>query len=105
MRRVTVPLCTEARAWLDRSQTLRKPVGLRQHSELFVAAGWLALLVGCLEDDLGMRVAAESVRTPEAVLLETFTFPLGQQPRSCSTHMCLQPAEHLCGPFVLEVGV
>ncbi len=57
-------LRTEAHGWLDQvAKLLRKPVGLRQHSELLVAAGWLALLVGCLEYDLGMRVAAESTRT------------------------------------------
>lgn len=57
-------LRSEAHGWLDQvAKLLRKPVGLRQHTELLVAAGWLALLVGCLEYDLGMRVAAESTRT------------------------------------------
>jgi hypothetical protein len=42
---------------------LRRPVGLRAHTELLVAGGWLALLAGCVEYDLGMRAAAESTRT------------------------------------------
>src|SRR5439155_23480940 len=54
----------DAQGWLRRIVSqLRKPVGLRQHTELLVAAGWLALLVGCLEYDLGMRTAAEATRT------------------------------------------
>lgn len=56
-------LRTEAHGWLDQvAKLLRKPVGLSEHTELLVAAGWLALLVGCLEYDLGMRGAAESTR-------------------------------------------
>jgi len=56
-------LRADAHGWLQQvAKLLRKPVGLRQHTELLVAAGWLALLIGCLEYDLGMRVAAESTR-------------------------------------------
>jgi transcriptional regulator with XRE-family HTH domain len=56
-------LRSEAHGWLDQvAKLLRKPVGHREHTELLVAAGWPALLVGCLEYDLGMRVAAESTR-------------------------------------------
>jgi transcriptional regulator with XRE-family HTH domain len=57
-------LRTEAQGWLHRvAGLLRRPVGLRAHQELLVAGGWLALLVGCVEYDLGMRAAAESTRT------------------------------------------
>lgn len=56
-------LRTEAQDWLrEIIQTLRNPVGLRQHRELLVAAGWLALLIGCVEYDLGMRAGAEATR-------------------------------------------
>ncbi|HEV2928454.1 MAG TPA: XRE family transcriptional regulator, partial [Propionibacteriaceae bacterium] len=41
---------------------LFRPVGLKQHQELLTVAGWLALLVGCVEYDLGMRAAAEATR-------------------------------------------
>jgi hypothetical protein len=41
---------------------LRKPVGLHAHAELLSATGWLALLAGCLEYDMGMRTAAEVTR-------------------------------------------
>ncbi len=53
----------EAQEWLRQiSGLLRRPVGLRQHSELSVSAGWLALLIGCLEYDLGLRLGAETTR-------------------------------------------
>lgn len=56
-------LRSEAHGWLNHiGRMLRKPVGLREHTELLVSAGWLALLVGCLEYDMGMRAAAESTR-------------------------------------------
>jgi hypothetical protein len=56
-------LRTEAQDWLrEIARTLRQPIGLRQHRELLVAAGWLALLVGCIEYDLGMRASAEATR-------------------------------------------
>jgi transcriptional regulator with XRE-family HTH domain len=54
----------EAHTWLRRiSDMLRKPVGLHGHSELLTATGWLALLVGCLEYDMGLRTAAEVTRS------------------------------------------
>lgn len=57
-------LRTEAHGWLDQlGKLLHKSVGLREHTELLAGAGWLALLVGCLEYDLGMRGAAEATRT------------------------------------------
>jgi transcriptional regulator with XRE-family HTH domain len=62
-------LRTEAHDWLrEITLTLRKPVGLRQHRELLVAAGWLALLIGCVEYDLGMRTGAEATRVAAAEL-------------------------------------
>jgi hypothetical protein len=49
--------------WLrEVEELLRRPVGLRQHRELLTVAGWLALLVGCVEYDLGLRPAAEATR-------------------------------------------
>lgn len=53
----------EAHGWLNHvGKMLRKPVGLHEHTELLVSAGWLALLIGCLEYDMGMRAAAEATR-------------------------------------------
>jgi transcriptional regulator with XRE-family HTH domain len=57
-------LRAEAHDWMrEVARVLRQPVGLHQHRELLTAAGWLALLVGCLEYDLGMRAGAEATRT------------------------------------------
>jgi transcriptional regulator with XRE-family HTH domain len=68
-RRDAHELRTEAHDWLrDITRTLRQPVGLRQHRELLVAAGWLALLIGCIEYDLGMRAGAEATRVAAAEL-------------------------------------
>lgn len=56
-------LRAESQGWLQHvGKLVRKPVGLREHTELLVSAGWLALLIGCLEYDLGMRTAAETTR-------------------------------------------
>ncbi|HEX6076979.1 MAG TPA: helix-turn-helix transcriptional regulator [Micromonosporaceae bacterium] len=56
-------LRAEGLRWLrEVERLLGRPVGLRQHRELLVVAGWLALLVGCVEYDLGMRPAAEATR-------------------------------------------
>lgn len=56
-------LCTEGRQWLRRvTQLLDQRVTLDQHRELLVLAGWIALLVGCVEYDLGDRKAAEATR-------------------------------------------
>ena len=53
----------EARGWLSRIDGfLRRPVGLHEHRELLASAGWLALLIGCLEYDQGMRSAADATR-------------------------------------------
>jgi transcriptional regulator with XRE-family HTH domain len=62
-------LRSEAHDWLrEIGRVLRQPIGLRQHQEALVAAGWLALLIGCTEYDLGMRAAAESTRVTAAKL-------------------------------------
>ncbi len=59
----------ESHRWLSAvAKPLRDPVGLREHRELMVTAGWLALLVGCVEYDLGMVTAAESTRSAAASL-------------------------------------
>lgn len=56
-------LRAEGHIWLRRiADMLRKPVGLEAHSELLTATGWLALLVGCTEYDMGLRKAAEVTR-------------------------------------------
>lgn len=56
-------LRAEAHGWLEEiTRLLHQPVGLNEHKELLVASGWLALLTGCLEADLGMRAGAEATR-------------------------------------------
>ncbi len=53
----------EAHGWLGQvTRLLHQPIGLAVHGELLTAAGWLALLTGCLEYDLGMRAGAEATR-------------------------------------------
>lgn len=52
----------EALVWLRQVVQLRRSAGLREHRELLTAAGWLGLLVGCLEYDLGMRTVADASR-------------------------------------------
>lgn len=47
---------------LEVAQLLHRPVGLAAHQELLTAAGWLALLTGCLEYDMGIRAGAEATR-------------------------------------------
>jgi hypothetical protein len=56
-------LLTEGRAWLRRITSLQgQRLTLRQHREILVLAGWVALLVGCVEYDMGNRHAAETTR-------------------------------------------
>jgi transcriptional regulator with XRE-family HTH domain len=63
-RRDALELRQEAHGWLEHvAGLLRRPVGLKAHADLLVAGGWLALLAGCVEYDLGMRTAAESTKT------------------------------------------
>jgi hypothetical protein len=64
-------LVTDAQDWLRHiAQLLRKPVGLRQHQELLTSAGWLALLIGCLEYDLGLRMSAQATQAAARQLAE-----------------------------------
>jgi transcriptional regulator with XRE-family HTH domain len=57
-------LRAEAHGWLrEVARMLHRPTGLAAHRELLTAAGWLALLVGCVEYDIGMRAGAEATRT------------------------------------------
>lgn len=57
-------LRADAHSWLRRiAEMLRKPVGLQAHAELLTATGWLALLAGCIEYDMGLRTAAEVTRS------------------------------------------
>lgn len=59
----------EAQQWLRYvAKLLRGKLSLHEHRELLVAAGWLALLVGCLEHDLGLSSAAETTRGAAARL-------------------------------------
>jgi transcriptional regulator with XRE-family HTH domain len=61
--RDAVELQREARQWLARvGDQVRRNVGLTQHRDLLVTAGWLALLIGCLEYDRGLRARAEATR-------------------------------------------
>ncbi|MFF9664062.1 tetratricopeptide repeat protein [Streptomyces althioticus] len=56
-------LLIEGRQWLRRVVDLHtKSLTLAQHREVLALAGWLALLVGCVEYDTGDRHAAESTR-------------------------------------------
>jgi len=56
-------LLTEGRAWLRRIAAMQgQRVTLKQHREILVQAGWVALLVGCVEYDTGNRQAAETTR-------------------------------------------
>lgn len=62
-------LRAEGQRWLRKvGALLRRPVGLRARAELLTVAGWLALLIGCLEYDLGMRQPAEATRRAAAQL-------------------------------------
>jgi hypothetical protein len=56
-------LLTEGRAWLRRvAQMQGMRLGLKQHRELLVQAGWITLLLRCVEHDTGDRQAAETTR-------------------------------------------
>jgi tetratricopeptide (TPR) repeat protein len=56
-------LLIEGRAWLRRITSLQgQRLTLKQHREILVLAGWVALLVGCVEYDTGNRHAAETTR-------------------------------------------
>jgi hypothetical protein len=56
-------LLTEGRAWLRRiTQFQGQRVTLKQHREILVLAGWVTLLLACVEYDTGNRQAAETTR-------------------------------------------
>jgi helix-turn-helix protein len=51
------------RAWISRTMTaMEARTTLAEHRELLVCAGWLFLLGGCLEYDMGWRAAADASR-------------------------------------------
>ena len=56
-------LITESREWLSRiTHLLDERLTLGQHKSVLDAAGWLTLLIGCLEYDTGQHRAAEATR-------------------------------------------
>ena len=56
-------LRAEARTWLHRvTNVMDGRLTLAQHREILDLSGWLALLVGCLEYDMGGRRSADSTR-------------------------------------------
>ncbi|MED7824020.1 XRE family transcriptional regulator, partial [Streptomyces chiangmaiensis] len=56
-------LAAEGRQWLKRVAGLQSQrLTLAQHREVLTLSGWLALLIGCVEYDMGDRGAAESTR-------------------------------------------
>lgn len=56
-------LAAEGRQWLKRVAALQSQrLTLAQHREVLTLSGWLALLIGCVEYDMGDRAAAESTR-------------------------------------------
>ncbi|WP_254876893.1 XRE family transcriptional regulator [Verrucosispora sp. NA02020] len=56
-------LHTEGQAWLRRlTSMMDRRLTLSQHREVLTLAGWVALLVGCLEYDMGDRRTAEGTR-------------------------------------------
>lgn len=62
-RQPPLELITEGRQWLRRLVELQEQrLTFRQRRDALELAGWLALLVGCLEYDLGDRRAAEATR-------------------------------------------
>ncbi|MFI5492294.1 helix-turn-helix domain-containing protein [Actinoplanes sp. NPDC051859] len=74
--RPAVELRAEAHGWMrEVARLLHRPTGLAAHRELLVAAGWLALVVGCVEYDLGMRAGAEATRTAARQLGEEAGHP------------------------------
>ncbi len=56
-------LLTEGRSWLRRVTQYRgQRLTLKQHREILVQAGWMTLLIGCVEYDTGDRQTAETTR-------------------------------------------
>jgi len=58
-----VALLPQARTWLGRlTDALNRRLTLDQHRDILQLAGFLALLIGCLENDLGLTTSAETSR-------------------------------------------
>jgi len=56
-------LLIEGQAWLRRiTGLLDRRLTLAQHREVLTLGGWVALLLGCVEYDMGMRRQAEATR-------------------------------------------
>ena len=56
-------LLSEGRTWLRRMTAYRgQRITLKQHREVLVQAGWVTLLLACVEYDTGNRSAAETTR-------------------------------------------
>ena len=56
-------LLTEGKAWLRRITKLQgQRLTLKQHREILVQAGWVALLLACVEYDTGNRQAGDTTR-------------------------------------------
>lgn len=56
-------LRSEGQQWLRRiTHLLDGRLTLAEHHEILNLAGWLALLIGCLEHDMGMRGTADTTR-------------------------------------------
>ena len=56
-------LLVEGRSWLRRVGSFQgQRLTLNQHREILTLAGWIALLIACVEYDSGDRQAAESTR-------------------------------------------
>jgi tetratricopeptide (TPR) repeat protein len=56
-------LLTEGRSWLRRVVSFQgQRLTLNQHREILTLAGWIALLIACVEYDSGDRQAAETTR-------------------------------------------
>ncbi len=63
VNRDPITLITESREWLARlTHLLDKRLTLTQHRDVLDAAGWLTLLIGCLEYDTGQARSAEATR-------------------------------------------
>lgn len=60
---ISAQLGAEGRAWLCRiTALLDQRLTLSQHKEVLALAGTVALLVGCVEYDMGLRAEAEATR-------------------------------------------
>jgi transcriptional regulator with XRE-family HTH domain len=67
--RPAADLRTDAQQQLEYvERLLGGPTSLTEHRELLVIAGWLALLIGCVNYDLGLERQAETARVAAAQL-------------------------------------